>query len=75
MYHIVFSPVCQRAGVSSLDVKYDIFRHGDEGTWIHINIHNTKSLIHTLHVCLRHLEDGRNLYGERVHTHLATVGK
>ena len=33
IYHIVFSQVCRRSGVSSLEVKYDIFRHRDEGTW------------------------------------------
>ena len=33
IYHIVFSPVGRRAGVSSSETKYDIFRYGDEGTW------------------------------------------
>ena len=33
VYHIVFSPVCRLAGVSSLEMIYDIFRNGDEGTW------------------------------------------
>ena len=28
-----FSPVFWRAGVSSLEVKYDRFGNGDEGTW------------------------------------------
>ena len=30
IYHIVFSPVGRRAGVSSLEVKYDIFRYRDD---------------------------------------------
>ena len=30
IYHIVFSPVGRPAGVSSLEVKYDIFRYGDD---------------------------------------------
>ena len=29
----IFSPVGQRAGVSSVEVKYDIVRHEDEGSW------------------------------------------
>ena len=33
IYHIVFSPVCWLARVWSLEVKYDIFRTGDKGTW------------------------------------------
>ena len=33
MYHIVFSLVCCGLGFSSLEVKYDIFKYGDEGTW------------------------------------------
>ena len=28
-----FSPVCRCAGVSSSEVKYDIFRYGDKKTW------------------------------------------
>ena len=28
--------------------------------------HNTRSLIRTRQLCLRHLEDGRSLYGEGV---------
>ena len=38
------------------------------GRNIQINTQNTRSLIRTPHVCLRHLADGRNLYGERVYT-------
>ena len=33
IYHIIFSPFGRWAGVSSLEVKYDIFRYGDERTW------------------------------------------
>ena len=33
IYHVVFSPVCQRAGISSLEAKYEVIRKGDEGTW------------------------------------------
>ena len=33
LYHIVFSPVIERLEFSFLEVKYDIFRYGDEGTW------------------------------------------
>ena len=33
IYHVVFSPVFQHAGVLSLEVKYDIFRNGDAATW------------------------------------------
>ena len=33
LYHIVFSPVFRRAGVLSLEVKYDRFENRDEGTW------------------------------------------
>ena len=38
------------------------------GRSIQINTQNTRSLIRTPHVCLRHLADGRDLYGERVYT-------
>ena len=30
---MVFLPVGRQAGISSLEVKYDIFRYRDEGTW------------------------------------------
>ena len=33
VYHSVFSPVFQWARVTSLEVKYDKFGNGDEGTW------------------------------------------
>ena len=33
-----------------------------------IDIHNTKLLIHTPDVCLRHLADGRSLHGGRIAT-------
>ena len=39
------------------------------GRSIQINIHNTRPLNRTPHVCLRHLVDGRRLFGERVYTH------
>ena len=56
------------AGVSSLKVKYDIFRNRDEGTW---QKHLEKHLQHKIvgpypEVCPRHVADGRSLYGERV---------
>ena len=36
------------------------------GKSIQINTHNTRSLIRTPQVCLRHSGDGGSLYGERV---------
>ena len=42
------------------------------GRSIQINTHNTGSLIYTPYVCLRHLPDGRSLYGE-TYTHTLTV--
>ena len=33
IYYLVFSPVCQFAGVLSLEVKYDRFRDRDEEYW------------------------------------------
>ena len=33
LYHIVFSPVCYGLEFLSLEVKCDIFRYGDDGTW------------------------------------------
>ena len=42
------------------------------GRSIQINTQNTRSLICTPHVCLRHLADGRNLYGEIVYTRTDT---
>ena len=42
------------------------------GRSIQINTLNTRSLIRTPHVCLRHLADGRSPYGETVHTHTHT---
>ena len=42
------------------------------GRSIQINTLNTRSLIRTPHVCLRHLADGRSPYGDTVHTHTHT---
>ena len=38
-----------------------------------ININNTKSLILTLQVYLRHHAGGRSLHGGRTHTHIAGI--
>ena len=44
------------------------------GRTIPLNTHNRRSLICTPYVCLRHLGEGRSLYGETlsVHTHTHT---
>ena len=74
LYHIAFSPVCCGLEFSSLEVKYDIFRYGDEGTWqsTQINIHNTRSLIRTSQVCLEHLAVRRSFHVGRINTHTHT---
>ena len=54
-------------GVSSLQVKYDIFRNGDEvGRSTYNNTNNTGSLIRNFKYVPDIVADGRSLFGEGI---------
>ena len=68
IYHIVFSRVC--GGWSFPLWRWNLTFSDTEmkelGTRTQIVIHNTRSLIRTSQVCLRHLAVGRSLHGGRI---------
>ena len=57
-----------------MEVKYDIFRYENEGTWqkLQENIHNTRSLTCTSQVCLGQLAVSPPWKNINTHTHTHT---
>ena len=75
LYHIVFSPVIERLEFLSLEVKYEIFRYDDDGTWHNaVNWYSQHKIVDPCpRICLGHLADGRSLLRwKNTHTHTHT---
>ena len=66
-----FPPVCRRAGVSSLQVIYEIFRYGDEGTWQrHLAEYSQHKIVEPCPSSMS--QTSCSLHGGRIHTHTHT---